>query len=134
MMKERRELERFDLRVPAKIGVIHPGREKQTVELLTSNICSNGAFFHTRRPLPEGTQVKVALILPFNKLQILKDQRPQAHVKVTGTVLRTVSTGMAICFNKDYEISPYEFGQNSSATEGGKSATPAEGLVTEEIR
>lgn len=117
MMKERRELERFDLRVPAKIGVIHPGREKETVELLTSNICSNGAFFHTRRPLPEGTHVKVDLILPFNKLQILKDQCPQAHVKVTGRVLRCESTGMAICFNTDYQISPYEFGQNSPVSE-----------------
>ena len=118
MMKERRELERFDLRVPAKIGVIHPGREKETVELLSSNICSNGAFFHTRRPLPEGTQVKVDLILPFNKLQILKDQCRQAHVKVTGTVLRTASKGMAICFNPNYEIRPYRVAQSGS--EGGE--------------
>jgi hypothetical protein len=114
-MKDRRKLERFDIRVPTKIGVIDPKREEEMIELLTSNVCSGGAFFHTKEPLPEGTKVKVDLILPFEKLKELKDKCQQAHVKVSGIVMRAASTGMAICFNSDYQIHPCGVGQDGVA-------------------
>ena len=102
---EKRKLERFDLQVPAKIEVIKQYREKEMFDLLTSNICSGGAFLHTTQPLPEGTRIKVDLILPFDKLKELKYDSHQAYIKVSGTVLRTELTGMAICFDDDYQIS-----------------------------
>lgn len=105
-VKERRKLQRFDLEVPAKIEVMDSGQEKEIVNLLTSNICSGGAFFHTPEPLPEGTQVRLDLVLPLDKLRELKNDSKHAYIKVTGTVLRSESTGMAICFNEDYKIMP----------------------------
>ena len=110
IMDERRKLERFDLQVPAKIEVINQDREKEMLDLLTSNICSGGAFLHTTRPLPEGTQVKVDLILPFDKLKELKQDSQQVYIKVTGTVLRSETEGMAICFDEDYQIGTWEEG------------------------
>lgn len=105
-VKERRKLQRFDLEVPAKIEVMDSGQEKEIVNLLTSNICSGGAFFHTPEPLPEGTQIRLDLVLPLDKLRELKNDSKHAYIKVTGTVLRAESMGMAICFNEDYQIMP----------------------------
>jgi hypothetical protein len=113
-IKEKRTLQRFDLEIPAKIESTTSGQEKRLLNLLTSNICSGGAFFHTTQPLPEGTQVKIDLVLPLDKLKQLKDDCKQAYIKVTGRVLRSESEGMAILFDKDYLIRPG--GVNPTAT------------------
>ena len=104
-IEEKRTQERFDLEIPAKIELRTSGEEKEVLDLLTSNICSGGAFLHTVQPLPAGTPVKIDLILPLPKLKELKDDYQQAFIAVTGTVLRSESTGMAICF-EDYQIRP----------------------------
>ncbi|MFC1869548.1 PilZ domain-containing protein [Thermodesulfobacteriota bacterium] len=107
--KERRTLERFNLKIPARIEPYsseNNGGEVKFSDLLTSDICSGGAFFHTTRPLPEGTDVKIDLVLPVSKLEIIEDDTKKAYIKVTGTVLRSESKGMAICFSKNYEINP----------------------------
>jgi len=103
-MKERRKLERFQLRLPAKIEVVSrvPGSEKEKLTLKTENICSGGAFFHTPNPLPEGTQVKVDMRLNFYRLRNIENRRPL--VKVKGSVLRSEPTGMTIQFDKGYVI------------------------------
>ena len=103
-MKERRRLERFDLKIPATIESVTSDQEKRVLNLMTSDISSGGAYFHTTRPLPEGTQVKIDLALPLANLKELKDDCNQAYIKVTGTVLRSDSEGMAILFDKDYQI------------------------------
>ena len=72
--------------------------------LLTSNICSGGAYFHTTQPLPEGSRVKVDLDLPLDRLERLKEGYRQAYIKVTGKDLRAESEGMAICLDEDYQI------------------------------
>jgi len=111
MMKEQRQLERFDLEIPAKIGVMDSGQEEEILNILTTNVCSGGAFFHTTQTLPEGTPVKLDLILPLEKLRKLKEGHQQAYIKVSGMVLRSESTGMAICFDEDYRIRPCRTGE-----------------------
>ena len=103
-MKERRKLERFDLKISATIESMTSDQEKRLLNLLTSNICSGGAFFHTTQPLPEGSQVKIDLVLPLDNLKKLKDDCKQAYIEVTGRVLRSESEGMAILFDKNYLI------------------------------
>ena len=104
-MKERRRLERFDLKIPATVEFMNLEHKEKILNLLTSNICSGGAYFDTTQPLPEGTQVKIDLVLPLDKLKKLKDEYKQAYIKVTGRVLRSESEAMAICFDEDYQIS-----------------------------
>ncbi len=104
--KERRKLERFDLKLPARIELVAPSQEEEILNLFTDDVCSGGAFFHTSQPLSEGTPVKVALVLSLDKLRDLKDDWQQILIKVTGEVLRCDSEGMAICFKSDYDISP----------------------------
>ncbi|MFH1481123.1 MAG: PilZ domain-containing protein, partial [Pseudomonadota bacterium] len=76
------------------------------LDLMTEDISSGGAFFHTSDPLLEGTEVRIDLILPLDKLKKLKGKR--ACIKVNGKVLRKGSEGMAIVFNRRYKIIPME--------------------------
>lgn len=105
-MEEKRKLERFDLKVPARIEGVGNRRDKDILDLITSDICAGGAFFHTDQPLPEGTKVRIDLVLPLAGLRRLLSDYDHAHIKVTGTVLRKEPSGMAICFNRDYLIRP----------------------------
>jgi hypothetical protein len=104
---EKRTLERFDLKIPAKIEIGNSDHEEKIIDLMTKDICSGGAFFHTPQPLPIGTNVKIDLILPLERLKKLNNDCTQAYIKVTGTVLRSESSGMAIHFHEDYHIRPW---------------------------
>ena len=103
-MTDKRGLERFDLHIPAAIEFLTSDQKEKMLNLLTTNICSGGAYFYSPQPLPEGTQVKIDLVLPLDKLKKLKKEHKKAYIKVTGKVLRTESEGMAICFDEDYQI------------------------------
>ena len=103
-MSNQRKVERFDLELPATIELLDEDREEKVYNLLTKNVCSGGAYFHTSQPLPEGTQVKIDLVLPLEKLKKLQKNHKQAYIKVTGKVLRSELEGMAICFDKDFQI------------------------------
>jgi len=98
-MRKRRSLERFDLKLPVIIEVLGDA-EKKTIELETSNISSDGAYFPTRRPLKRGEKVKIRMVLPAARGKKEKPFR-QALVEVEGVVNRSEPRGMAICF-QDY--------------------------------
>jgi len=114
--EEKRGLVRFDLEIPARIKTTFSSKEEETVDLLTSDISSGGAFFHTTKPLAEGTDVKIDLILPIAGLCKKLDEGrgrggyQSAFIKISGKVLRAESEGMAIAFDEDYEISPWHGG------------------------
>ncbi len=101
-MQERRRFERFDFKLSAKIEVTS-GREKgkDTFILPTRDICAGGAFFHTVRSLPEGTQVEIDMVLvPVGW------KGKQAQVEVKGNVVRSEAEGMAISFENHYQMRP----------------------------
>ena len=103
-MENLRRLERFSLKLPATIEILSDTEEhdKKVLNLLTANICSGGAFFYTDMPLPEGTSVKIDLVLSIDELKKLDGK--QAFIKVNGEVIRTELNGRAICFGWDYTI------------------------------
>ena len=105
-MLEQRKLERFDLSLPASIRVVAPGREreKDAINLLTKNICEGGAFFDTSHPLPQGTEVKLDLVLPLNRLKMKMIKKDSSNIWVKGVVSRSKHDGMAISFQKGYKI------------------------------
>ena len=105
-MKERRALERFKLRLPAKIEILSgsKGSEKTVLKLFTSNICSGGAFFRFSKPPLAGTVVKVDLLLDNAKLML--PTVPCSLVEVKGRVLRSEPLGMAVAFDANYKIIP----------------------------
>lgn len=103
-MIEYRKDERFALRLPARVEVLRKDSdtEEQVFRLETENICCGGAYFTTLSPLPEGTKVKIDLLLNFYKSRTPKELR--SRIKVTGEVLRAERTGMAIGFDETYKI------------------------------
>ena len=102
---EKREMERFALNLPALLSMNDGSGNSKVAEFMISNICSGGAFFKTDEPLSVGTDVKMDLILSLEKFNHGKANRSRIHV--SGFVIRTDSRGMAVCFDKKYNISPY---------------------------
>jgi hypothetical protein len=105
-MKERRTLERFELRLSAKIEIPpeSPGAERTVLKLLTTNVCSGGAFFPTTNPPLRGPAVRVSLFLDNVNLKLAVPS--WTLVEVSGTVLRSEPSGIAIAFKPDYKIIP----------------------------
>ena len=103
---ERRGLERFDLKIPAKIQAVTAEQVHDMQDLMTSNICSGGAFFQTSKPFPEGTDVKIDLMLNVDKLNKLVGDCHQVYIKINGKVNRTERHGMSVTFDNDYLIIP----------------------------
>jgi hypothetical protein len=105
-MNEHRHFERFDLGLPSRITIQGRKRniENGPLDLTTENISSGGAFFYTDQTLPEGTEVVVDIVLPLEKLK--KAKGTHARVNVEGVVLRAGAEGMAVRFNKNFNILP----------------------------
>jgi hypothetical protein len=102
---EKRKMERFALNLPALLSIKAESGYTQAFEFMIRDICAGGAFFKTDNPLLVGTNVKMDLIIPLDKLQSGKHNR--SRIDVSGSVIRTESQGMAVCFDKKYSISPW---------------------------
>jgi c-di-GMP-binding flagellar brake protein YcgR len=101
-MKDRRKLERFNLKLRGEITAETADHTKKVFYLRTRDISSGGAFFYGVDPLPEGTPVQINLILSIDKLKKLMGV--QARVEISGIVKRSEPSGMAISFHKDYQM------------------------------
>jgi LuxR family transcriptional regulator, positive regulator of biofilm formation len=97
--KESRELERFSLRLPTRISALEPGG--RTLDLMTENISAGGAFFPTRKLLPEGLTVFVELTLKRES-----GLGNASKVRLKGTVLPPRPGGMAVLFGKRVQMLP----------------------------
>ncbi len=104
MVEERRKLERFELRSPARI-LLESGVEKgSSYSLTTRDVSSGGAFLLCSHPIPEGTDVRVEFVLSLDLLNKLVSDGGRARVRVKGKVVRTGSNGIAVWFKSRYEI------------------------------
>ena len=72
---------------------------------MTENICAGGAYFKTQERFPIGTKVRMNMILPVDKFKNFKGKK--SRIDVSGSVIRTDKNGMALRFDKRYNISPY---------------------------
>jgi len=106
-VEERRRYERFNLKLPAQVEMTPsvPVQEKKILHLHTKNICAGGSYFITVKPFPEGSEVKIHLVVQAEKIKKLTGR--QAHVTMMGKVLRTDAEGMAISFSKAYTLTSY---------------------------
>ena len=102
----KRKMDRYDLSVPAFIS---PKVEMGTntgagLELKTKNISSGGAFLITDSPFQIDTEVdlniRIALFDESSK------RVRESNVYVSGSVIRVNTVGMAVKFDKKYQIVP----------------------------
>ena len=100
-MRERRRYERFELRLPARIEAF-TSNGSQVLNATTSVISAAGGFFRTKKSICEDTNVRVRLTIVSDRLTELTDTK--GLIEVEGKVIRTSSTGIAICFNGEWQI------------------------------
>ena len=100
---KKRTMERYDLKLAAKLAYEHEDGKQSFLKMMTKNICSGGALLETSSTLPLGTEVKLDLDLPLERFKNLDTQK--AHIAVSGEVIRSDKNGLAICFDKHYRIS-----------------------------
>ena len=101
---ERRKMERFSLEVPAMLSIADKSEQPMAFEVMTDNICAGGAFFITDKHMSVGTDVKMDLILSLKVNNNIEDKK--THIDITGRVIRADERGVAVCFDKKYNISP----------------------------
>ena len=105
MTVEKRQFKRFERKVPAKLE--HVGTDAisnaATHYLMTKDICAGGTYLATTQPLPEGTEVLVEIALPMEgNLNFETDNH--CFVKVKGHIVRSEADGMAVSFQKNFQI------------------------------
>ncbi len=115
-MPEKRKLHRFDLKIPSKIQFSRKEAKGEDVELITSNICSGGAYFKTDQPLAVGTEIKVDLFIPLSKFKQLESICDKVHIYLQGTVLHSDPDGMGVCFSEHYKIRPLRHATHETNT------------------
>lgn len=97
-------MERFELHAFAAIEARLPGREAQVFYLQTRDISSGGAYFRGDVLLPQGTRTRLLIHLPLPKVATQEEQG--AQLKIYGTVLRSDLRGMAISFDRKFQLIP----------------------------
>ncbi len=96
---DRRQLQRYQMKIPALIVATLPDRET-TVELFTRDVCSGGAFFPTDSPLPAGANVRITLSWDAHEYSA------KVNMTTDGRVIRSEGAGMAVAFSPRYQMSP----------------------------
>jgi len=102
---ERRQTERFDLKLLALLSMMDESQKPVSCEVMTRDISSEGAFFLNCKPMPVGSDVKVDLMLFLENRYKLKKEKIHIHIK--GWVVRTDELGIAVYFDRKYKIFPH---------------------------
>ena len=102
-MQERREYERFDLRLPGKIEVVVSGKQ-EVVDVLTTDISAGGALFCAMESIPDGTKIKIRLTIDSERLRELTGK--QGLIDVEGFVVRSSAKWMAVSFDGKHNTLP----------------------------
>ncbi|RPI70039.1 MAG: PilZ domain-containing protein [Geobacteraceae bacterium] len=98
---DQRRLERFGLKLPALLQ--SPSEDNRTPPrmLLTRDISSNGAYFHTAEPHSYANQVQVKLIL---KVPTFDNGIGHVFLTTTGEVIRRETSGLAVKFDDGHKL------------------------------
>ena len=100
-MKERRQFERFEIALPARMETMTTGK-KQVFEIKTKDISASGAFIDAKSPFSKGTRFKLNLTAQSKKIKELTGA--QSFIECEGLIIRSTPQGMAICFDKECQI------------------------------
>ncbi len=116
MSIERRKQERFSLNIQAKLSSTGKNFSSPVVETVTANISAGGAFLETSHHFPIASRVRMEFLVTYEDLKKLKfilsieSLKKLADNKVwvnaTGIVIRHESTGIAVIFERDYQLTP----------------------------
>ena len=100
-MKERRQFERFEITLPARMEPI-ASNKRQVFEFKTRDISASGAFIDAKSQFSEGMRFKLNLTTSSKRIQELTGA--QSFIECEGYTVRSTPTGIAICFDKECQI------------------------------
>ena len=100
-----RELERFNLELPALVEVLESNQKNIRCYPMMRDISGNGGYFLTKNPLAVNTRIKVGLIFEINKPDA-SERKGHFFLEFTGKVIRVDASGMAVRFDQDYQHVP----------------------------
>ena len=102
-MKEKRLYKRFSAKLPVKLEAITSTR-KRVFLVETKDISATGAFIYTKEAsyIPDDTKFILESFYP--KKSTLKLKKLKELKNCMGTVVRSTSEGIAICFNRPVEL------------------------------
>jgi hypothetical protein len=103
-MKERRKIQRIELRTPARIEIRAKDGKKMGLQAETKDISSHGAFFQTVELIEVDTNLDIELLLSMEKLLELLGGKKQIRILLQGTVIRSDPDGIAVSFRRRYQI------------------------------
>jgi len=97
-------MQRFPVAVSASVQPKSPDHSAgKEIALISRNVCAGGAFFKTAAPMDVGTKVMVKMFL--SRGATASRGSNGTRITVAGTIIRTDADGMAVSFDKNYEIS-----------------------------
>jgi hypothetical protein len=102
-LTERRCFERYRLEIPT---LVEPVESNGTLPRLmrTSNISALGAQLSVSDDFPQGSKIRMSFILEFSESVGDIAAGQTILITVTGSVLRSDASGVAVCFDEDYSI------------------------------
>ncbi len=103
MAADKRKYERFPLRLRGKVAANESGNG-DPIDVVTTDVSSGGAFFHTTKPLAIGSRVKLTIFVASKTLNALTGTK--GSMRAAGTVVRSSIEGMAVCFSQEPELIP----------------------------
>jgi hypothetical protein len=103
-MKDRRKIQRIELRTPARIAAVGKDGKKISLEAETKDISSHGAFFLTEELVEVNSNLDIELLLSMEKLLELLRGKKQIRILIQGTVIRSAPDGIAVSFSRRYQI------------------------------
>ena len=103
-LSERRETERFGLKVPAIVRQISESNGKRHHLLLTRDISNQGAYFNAIDDFTYEGPVEVEVLL---KVPGEEDDGNYVYMQTCGEVVRREETGLAIRFNGESSLKPF---------------------------
>ena len=103
-MKEKRKIQRIEMRTPARLEGVAKGGKKISLQAETKDLSSHGAFFITEDLIEENVILDVELIVSMEKLQELLGEKKQIRIRIQGTVIRNDPDGIAVSFGRKYQI------------------------------
>ncbi len=111
--KDRRELERFSLDVPAVLVMREaPPEVEQRFETHTRDVSANGAFVYLERTPGIGTRVRVEMQLVIDSLPQLINLSEQVRLSVEGRVVRRNHNGIGIMFDAQLKFEQPDIDQS----------------------
>jgi hypothetical protein len=116
MSIDKRSQERFSRNIQVRITYRHHTERMPTIDTVTANISSGGAFLETTHPFPLAAKVKVEFLLDFDDIKRLKFILSLESLKnltgktvwvcATAVVIRREAGGVGIIFDTDYRFTP----------------------------